>query len=332
MKYRSVTATRRGSPEVLRTEEHNLRAPRTGEVRIRTLAAGVCLPDVTARYGQTPVAPRTPFVPGYAIIGTVDAPGQGVTTVAAGDRVAALSVFGGYAEYIYLPEEELIPVPEGLNPAEAVTVVLNYLVAFQVLHRRAKVKAGDKVLIVGASGGVGTALLQLGKLAGLKMYGLASRSKHSVVTALGATPIDYHSQDWCSVVREAEPDGLDAVFDGIGGHYIDQGYSLLRRGGRLVEYGNPLSLRRLLVLLAKVALLTALPNGRSVKLYSTSVSKFNRRPFLEDWATLFRLLRERKIRPIIQKRFPILEAAQANELLEGGQVIGNIVLPASEWL
>jgi len=333
MRYKSVIVTKRGGPEVLQVIENDLRAPSAGETRIKILATSVCLPDVQARYGQTPIAPKIPFVPGYAIIGIVDAIGKGVTNAAVGDRVAALTIFGGYAEYIYLGEEHLIPVPDALDAAEAVTLILNYIVAYQTLHRSAKVKAGDKVLIIGASGGVGTAFLQLGKLANLSMYGIASTSKHHILTEYGATPIDYRTQDFVEVIRQAEPNGLDAVFDGMGGDYLDRGFSLLlRRGGTWVQYGNPLSFSGLLLLLAKLILFNVLPNGKSLKLYGTTTSKFGRRPFLEDWATLFKLLEEGKIKPVIMKKFPILEAAQANALLESGQVIGNIVLLVSELL
>jgi NADPH:quinone reductase-like Zn-dependent oxidoreductase len=339
MRYKSVIVTKRGGPEVLQVVENDLRPPSAGEARIKILATSVCLPDVQARYGQTPIAPKVPFVPGYAIVGTLDAighperpPGEGVTSVAVGDRVAALTIFGGYAEYIYLGEKDLIPVPDALDPAEAVTLILNYIVAYQTLHRSAKVEAGDKVLIIGASGGVGTALLQLGKLAKLRMYGIASKSKHHILTEYGATPIDYHTQDFVEVIRQAEPDGLDAVFDGMVWGYLDRGFSLLRRGGTWVQYGNPLSLSGLLRLLSKLILLNVLPNGRSLKLYGTTTSKFGRGRYLEDWSTLFGLLEEGRIKPIIMSKFPILEAAQANALLEGGQVIGSVILVAPEQL
>lgn len=332
MRYKSVIVTKRGGPEVLQVIENDLRPPSAGEARIKILATPVCGPDVQARYGHTPIAPKIPFVPGYSIVGIVDALGEGVTNAAVGDWVAALTVFGGYAEYIYLGEEHLIPVPDKLDLAEAVTLILNYIVAYQTLHRSAKVKAGDKVLIIGASGGVGTALLQLGKLANLSMYGIASASKHNILTEYGATPIDYHTQDFVEVIRQAEPNGLDAVFDGMGGDYLDRGFSLLRRGGTWVQYGNPLSFSGLLLLLAKFILFNVLPNGKSLKLYGTTTSKFGRRPFLEDWATLFKLLEEGKIKPVIMKKFPILEAAPANALLESGQVIGNIVLLVPELL
>ncbi|CAG0936539.1 2-haloacrylate reductase [Thermoflexales bacterium] len=332
MKYHSVIVTGRGSPEVFKIVENDLRTPHAGEARIKVLAVPVTLPDVQARYGQSPFKIKLPFTPGYAIIGIVDELGAGVTHVAVGDRVAAFMGYGGYTEYIYWNAAQLIPVPAALDPAEAVTLLLNYIVAYQTLRRSAKVKAGGKVLIIGASGGIGTAFLQLGKLARLKMYGLASPSKHHTLIEYGATPIDYHTQDFVAVIRQAEPNGLDAVFDGMGGHYFARGYSLLKRGGALVGYSNPLSVSRTLKHLSQVVLFNLLPNGRSASYYGTSKSRLNRRPFLEDWATLFQLLAEGKIKPIIAAKFPILEAAQANELLESRRVIGNIVLLAPELL
>jgi NADPH:quinone reductase-like Zn-dependent oxidoreductase len=332
MKYKSIIVTRRGSPEVLKIIENDLRTPSAGEARIKILATPVCRPDITARYGHTPFPPKIPFVPGYAVIGIVDAIGEGVTKAAVGDRVAALTAYGGYAEYIFLDKKHLVPVPKTLDTAEVVTLILNYIVAYQTLHRSVKVKAGDKVLIIGASGGVGTALMQLGKLDNLTMYGIASKNKHNILTEMGAIPIDYHTQDFVEVIRKAEPEGIDAVFDGMGGDYFERGFSVLKRGGTLVEYGNPLSFSRMLHLFGQVILFNLLPNGKSVKFYGTGASRINRRPFLEDWATLFKLLEEGRIRPVIMKKFPILEAAKANELLESGKVIGNVVLLAPELL
>jgi NADPH:quinone reductase-like Zn-dependent oxidoreductase len=290
----------------------------------------VCQDDIAARVGNRPFLPKIPFVPGYDILGVVDAVGEGVTNVAVGDRVAALTVFGGYAEYIYLDEERLVHVPTTLDPAEAVTLILNYVVAYQVLHRSTQVKAGDRVLIIGASGGVGTAFLQLGKLANLTMYGIASRGKHSTLTELGAMPIDYHTQDFVDVIHRAEPDGLDFVFNGMGEDYIERGLAVLRRGGILVHYGAPQSFSRMLFLLAKFVLFNLLPNGKAVKGYGTH--RVDIRLLKEDWLVLFNLLEEGKIKPTITKKFPILEAAKANELLESGQVIGNLVLVTPELL
>ena len=332
MRYKSVIVTKRGGPEVLQVIENNLREPSLREVRIKVLAAPVCLPDVTARYGLTPFCPRVPFTPGYAVIGTIDAIGKEVTNVAVGDRVAALTAFGGYAEYLYWEAERLIPVPTSLDPAKAIPLILNYIVAYQIMHRATKVKAGDKILIIGASGGIGTALLQLGKLAGLKMYGIASKSKHSILTEYGAIPIDYRTQDFVEVIRQEEPQGLDAVFDGMAGDYFGRSYSLLRRGGTLVGYGNPQSTKGMLKFLGQIILFNLLPDGKSARPYSTGMSRFDWHSFLDDWAQLFKLLEEGKIDPVVAARFPILEASKANSLLESGQVIGNIVLVAPELL
>jgi NADPH:quinone reductase-like Zn-dependent oxidoreductase len=153
----------------------------------------------------------------------VDAIGEGVTNVAEGDRVVALTNFGSYSEYIFLGEEHLVHVPATLDPAEAVVLVLIYLVAYQILHQVVKVKSGDRALLVGASGGVGTAFLQLGKLADIKLYGLASPSKHNVLTQYGATPIDYHTQNFIEVIWQVEPEGLDYVFNWMGEEYFAPG-------------------------------------------------------------------------------------------------------------
>ncbi len=332
MKYKSVIVPKRGGPDVLQVVEKELREPAAREVCIRVLAAPVCLPDVTARYGQTPFCPNVPFTPGYAVIGLIDATGKDVTCVAPGDRVAALTAFGGYAEYLYWDAERLSPVPKSLDPAKAIPLVLNYIVAYQIMHHSAQVKSGDTVLIIGASGGIGTALLQLGNLSGLKMYGIASRSKHSILMEYGAIPIDYRTQDFVEVIGQAEPQGLNAVFDGVGGDYFGRSYSLLRRGGKLIGYGNPQSTAGMLKFLGQVILFSLLPDGKSARPYSTGLSRFNWRLFLDDWARLFQLLGEGAIDPVIAARFPILEAARANALLESGTVVGNIVLLTPEQL
>jgi len=168
--------------------------------------------------------------------------------------------------------------------------------------------------------------LQLGKLADLRMYGLASHSKHSTLTELGAIPIDYHTQDFVEVIQQVETNGIDYVFNGMGEEYLARGLAVLRRGGTLVHYGGPQSFSRFLLLLAEIIWFNVLPNGKRIVGYGThrlGVDLFNK-----DWATLFKLLEEGKIKPIIAGKYPILEAAQANALLESGRVTGNIVLLA----
>jgi len=330
MSYKSIVVTRRGGPEVLQIVENELREPATGEARIRILATPVCQDDIAARVGNRPFLPKVPFVPGYSILGEVDAVGEGVSQVAVGDRVAALTRLGGYTEYIYLDEGKLVHVPLTLDPTQAAVLILNYLVAYQLMHRAVQVKPGDKVLIIGASGGVGTAILQVGKLAQLTMYGLASPSKHGALRELGVLPIDYHTQDFVQVIGEAEPEGIDYVFNGMAEEYFERALAVLRRGGVMVHYGGPQSFSRMLLLLGKLVLYNLLPNGKSIKGYGTH--RVDIGLLKEDWAELFRMLEEGQIEPIIAARFPLLEAARANELLESGQVTGNVVLLAPELL
>jgi NADPH:quinone reductase-like Zn-dependent oxidoreductase len=328
VKYKSVVITERGGPEKLQIVEKELVPPSEGETRIKILTAAVVQDDIATRVGNRPILPKPPFVPGYACLGVVDSVGENVSDVSVGDQVAALTNFGSHAEYIYWKASGLVHVPENLDPAKAVTLILNYLVAYQTLHRVAKVKPGDKILIVGASGGCGTAYLQLGKLAGLKMYGLASSSKHDVLKEYDTIPIDYRTQDFVQVIREMEPGGLDYVFNGMADEYFKPCLAVLRRGGVLVHYGAPQSFARLWVLVTKLLVNNLLPNGKKIEGYGTH--RLRTDLFKEDWATLFKLLEDGKIDPIIAAKYPILEARKANELLESGQVIGNLVLVSPE--
>lgn len=330
MKYKSILVTQNGGLEAIQIVENELRPPMEGEARIRILATSVCQDDVAIRLGNRPFLKKPPFTPGYAFIGLVDAIGQGVEDVKPGDRVAALTKFGSHTEIIYWSANELVHVPGSLDPAEAVTLILNYLVAYQILHRIAKVKAGDKALIIGASGGVGTAFLQLGRLAGLEMYGLASPSKHQILAEYGATPIDYHTQDFVEVIHRAEPGGIDYVFNGMGEETFERSLAVLRRGGVLVTYGAPQSFRRFLLLVVKLLFYNLLPNGKKIEGYGTH--RLGVDLFKQDWTALFKLLEEGKIKPILEGKFPLLEAVKAYGLLESGQVSGNLVLFAPELL
>src|SRR5437763_8578948 len=243
MRHTRVIVTHYGGPDALQVLEEECPEPKGGEVRVRVLAAGVSLPDIMAREGVHPETPPVPFTPGWDLVGVVDRLGEGVSGIEPGQIVAALPIHGAYAEFVCLPQRELIPVPPGLDAAEAVSLILNYITAYQMLHRSAKVRPGQRVLIHGAAGGVGSALLQLGRLAGLEMYGTCSSRGASAVSDLGAIPIDYQHQDFVKEIHRLTSAGVDVVFDSIGGTHIWRSRKALRPGGRVVAYGLTSSLR-----------------------------------------------------------------------------------------
>ena len=226
-----IVVTHYGGPDAIQVVEEEVPEPKQGEVRVRVLAAGVSLPDVMARQGIHPETPLPPFTPGWDLVGVVDRLGDGVSGIEPGQMVAAMPIHGAYAQYVCLKQRDLVPVPSGLDAAEAVSVVLNYITAYQMMFRFAKAKPGQRVLIHGASGGVGTALLQLGRLAGLEMYGTCSSRGAQVVSDLGGTPIDYRPQDFVEEVRRLTGDGVDAVFDPIGGAHMWESRGALRPAG-----------------------------------------------------------------------------------------------------
>jgi NADPH:quinone reductase-like Zn-dependent oxidoreductase len=335
MKYKHIVIPRFGGPENLTLAEEELLEPRANEVRVKVLAAGVSFADVLMREGIHPESwnlGRTQFTPGWDVVGAVDKLGEKVTTWQTGQMVAALPVVGGYSEYILLSSNELVLVPTGLDHAEAASLVLNYTTAYQMLHRCAHIKPDETILINGgAAGGVGTALLQLGKLANLKMYGTASHRKHDIVSSLGGIPIDYKSVDLVQEITkltshdDERESGVDAVFDGIGGKSFKSSYEILRSGGRLVAYGGTptTDLQYWLMMFT----MNVVSDKRKFILYSIQTLK-RLKPdwFHEDLILLLNLLNEGKIKPIVAARMPLNQAAQAHELLASGLVNGKIVL------
>ncbi len=345
MKHTRIIVTHYGGPEVIQVIEEERPEPRAGEVRVRVQAAGVSLPDVMARQGIHPETPVPPFTPGWDLVGVVDHLGAGVSGVEPGQTVAALPIHGAYAEYVCLPQRDLVPVPPGLDPAEAVSVVLNYITAYQMMHRSAHVKPGQRVLIHGAAGGVGTALMQLGRVAGLQMYGTCSPRSAPAVTDLGGIPIDYQSQDYVKEIRRLTGEGVDVVFDPIGGAHLWNSRRALRPGGRVVGYGNTTSLRgqglqsgrpgrrnRLHGIPIYALLIVGgwvYPGRKRIVPYSIqTLMRLKRDWFRQDLLALFDLLKQKKIRPLIAQRLPLAEARRAHEMLEKGGVVGKIVLVA----
>ncbi len=324
-----------GGPEVFKWIEEDLPAPGNGEVRVKVIAAGVAFADILMRHGLYPGTPAFPFAPGYDIVGEIDALGDAVSGFTIGQRVAALTMVGGYSRYTIVSAQQLVPVPDSLDPAEAVSLVLNYATAYQMLHRVAKLKQGQRFLVHSAAGGVGTAALQLGKIAGLEMFGTASKSKLELVTTLGATAIDYRAENFLDRIRQLAPEGLDAVLESIGGKTRTDSYRCLRRGGYLVCYGvsSAMTKGKLSAGLgfAWLGLMKLVPDGKHPLWFNVkSVRDAHPDWFREDLSKLFGLLAERQIQPVIAARLPLREAARANELLEKAQVSGKIVLLCQE--
>lgn len=331
-KHRRVVIARRGGPEVLEVIEEDRPRPGTGEVRVRMLAAGVSAHDLMLRSRYFPGFPRTPFTPGVDVVGVVDDLGEGVSTLEPGQTIAALLPDeGGYAEFVCLPAERAVRVPPGVDPAEGVCVVANYLTAAAMLHRGAEVTRGDRVLVHGAAGGVGSALLQLGSLTELEMYGTASPHNHELVSSLGAVPIDYHSEDFVERIYTLTGDGVDAVFDPIGGwRQLWRSYRVLRKGGRLVWFGVAASARSgtkvIPASLLMRFLLSLIPDGKKAPMPPNSSEPI-------DWyqvrlAELVDLLAAGKLKPLVADRIPLVEAARAHQLLEAGRYAGKVVLVA----
>jgi NADPH:quinone reductase-like Zn-dependent oxidoreductase len=343
MRNTRIIVTHYGGPDALRVVQEECPEPKEGEVRVRVLAAGVSYADLLMREGVHPETPPLPFTPGWDLIGAVDRLGDGVSGIEPGQLIAALPITGAYAEFVCLPQRALVPVPSGLDAAEAVSLILNYVTAYQMLHRSAHVRPGQRVLIHGAAGGVGSALLQLGRLAGLERYGTCSSPKASAVSELGGIPVDYRQLDFVEAIHHLTSEGVDVVFDGIGSTHLWRSRKALRPGGRVVAYGLTASLRGgrlasgrpgrrhrfrgIAIFGLYIAGGWLLPSRKRVVPYS--IQWFKRlRPawFRQDLIALFDLLQQERIKPLIAQRLPLAEARHAHEWLGKGNVTGKLVL------
>jgi NADPH:quinone reductase-like Zn-dependent oxidoreductase len=330
-----VVVTAKGGPEALKLVEEDLPQPPSGQVRVKVLAAGVAFADILMRHGLYPNQPPFPFSPGYDIVGDIDAIGDGVENFRMGQRVASLTMIGGYSQFTIVPAVHLVPVPDGLDPAEAVALVLNYVTAYQMMHRVAHLHTGQSMLVHSAAGGVGTASLQLGTVIGLKMFGTASQPKHGVVSGLGVVPIDYRTENFVDRICQLAPGGLDCVLDPIGGPQWWNSYRCLNRGGTLVCYGVQAAVSKGKLIagagFALLGLMKLLPNGRRATWYNVkSLRDQYPEQFRDDLSKLFQLLGTRQIQPVIAAKFPLKEAARANAMLESAQLTGKFVLLPQE--
>ena len=337
LRNQAAQIARHGGADEIQVVDAPMPAAGPGEVRVRVLASGIEYTDVVIRrhlYPQTMFL-RPPFVLGYDVVGEIDHIGEGVSGFQLGDRVADMTVVGSNTTYRTLRAENLARVPAGVDAAEAAAVILSWTTAYQLLHRAAEVRAGQRVLVQGAAGAVGQALLVLGGQAGLELWGTASKEQAALVRGLGATPIDHQREDAARIM----PDGFDVVFDGIGEDGYRRSFAALKRGGLVCAYGYTASVnarQRLPVLLARVGsiylwrhLLSALPGGKRLRVYSINLMRA-RHPawFRQDLEALFGLLAAHRIAPRVAGRISLNEVAEAHRRLEAGGLDGKLVLCA----
>lgn len=333
-----VVVSKHGGPEVLVPVAVEVPEPGPGQVRIAVEAAGVSGFDLMyRRWGRLPGCPRVPFAPGEDVVGTIDEVGPGVASRTVGERVAAatwsIGIGGGYAESVCLPEAETVPVPRALDSTVAVCLVVNYLTAHLHLHDYGGARPGERLLVHGAAGGVGSALVELGRLAGLDVYGTASGRNQAALSSLGAVPIDYRAEDFVRRIRELTGDGVDVVVDTVGGaSQLWRSYRTLRQGGRLVWLGSAATRDEGLAVgfssLAVAFLLRHRPGDRSVPptpdvgTFALRDNRWYRRTLTE----LLELAASGRLRPVVSEVLPLTEASEAHPRLEEGGHTGKVVL------
>ncbi|MFM9703310.1 medium chain dehydrogenase/reductase family protein [Streptomyces galilaeus] len=325
-------------PDGLQLRHGTVPTPGAGQVVVRMEATGVSFAEQQMRRGRYYDQPPFPFVPGYDLVGTVLAAGPGVEPGLTGVRVAALVKVGGWASHVLVDAADVVPVPAGVGAAEAETLVVNGITAWQMLHRKARVRAGQTVLVHGANGGVGSVLVQLARAAGAQVIGTASARHHDALREKGVEPVDYRTDDLPARVRALAPGGVDAVFDHVGGPGIVDSWRLLAPGGTLVSYGSA-STRDdegsgqlpVLKLLGRVWLWNALPNRRHACFFNVwagralSRDRFRAR-LRADLTQVFTALQRGEVTAQIAAQLPLARVADALRLAESGTVAGKVVL------
>lgn len=324
-------------PDGLEVRARDLQPPAAGQVVLRMDATGVSFAEQQMRRGKYYDQPLFPFVPGYDVVGTVIATGPGVDVALTGRRFAAVTKIGGWASHLLIDAADLVAVPDEVDAAAAETVVVNGVTAWQMLHRTAKVRRGGTIVVLGANGGVGSTLVQLARHAGITVIGTASARHHETVRELGAIPVDYSDPDMYEQIRMLAPQGVDAVFDHVGGDGLVQSWRLLRRGGTLVSYGtaatkNEEGNSRLPVLkvFGQLLVWNLLPNGKGARFYNFWAGQRRLDAFRsrlnEDLTQVLRLLADGVLTPQIAARVPLADAAAALALAESRTVLGKVIL------
>jgi NADPH:quinone reductase-like Zn-dependent oxidoreductase len=335
---RQAVITRHGPPEVFSMREGPDPAPAPGELRIRVRAAGVNFSDVLSRLGLYPDAPRPPLVVGYEVAGQVDGIGDGVTGFATGDRVIALTRFGGYTDVISVPIAHCFRAPDELSDAEAAAVPVTYLTAAIALYRMAALTPGETVLVHNAGGGVGTAATQLARLRRATVIGTASPLKHDALRAFGVEHvIDYRHANVAEEVRKiTRGRGVDVILDPIGGSSFMTSYRMLAPLGRLIMFGlsavAPAEKRNWWHVFRAWR---ATPSFDPLSLINRNRGVFGLHAgHLWDeqarlallMAMLLSELRAGRLRPVVAKTFPLDKAADAHRFIQSRANIGKVVL------
>jgi NADPH:quinone reductase-like Zn-dependent oxidoreductase len=335
---RQIVIVRHGPPEVLEPRETPDPVPGDGQIRIAVRAAGVNFADVLARLGLYPDAPKPPVTVGYEVSGLVDAVGRGVTTHRTGDRVVALTRFGGYATRVVAPAVLAFPIPDSLDAVVAAAIPVNYLTALIALYRMANITAADTVLIHGAGGGVGIAATQLARRRGATILGTASSSKHDAIRAQGVDhAIDYRKADVTTEVRRlTNGRGADVVLDPIGGQSFADSYRLLAPLGRLVMYGvSSIATGERRNWWSALTTVLRMPRFRPLTLMNRNVGVFGlnlghlwdeQGPLVEAMTQLVADVAGGRLHPVIARTFPLDRAADAHRFIQSRSNIGKVVL------
>lgn len=336
---RALVIAEHGPPDVLRVEERPDPRPAAGEVLVRVRAAGINFADLMARSGLYPDAPKPPCVVGYEIAGDVEAVGAGVEGFEPGQRVLGGCRFGGYAELVATPANTLLALPDDWSYEQGAALPVVYATAYAALVRYGSLRAGERILIQAAAGGVGIAATQIAKLIGAEVYGTASPSKHEAIRGFGVDhPIDYRSKDFAKEVRRIAGDKrpLDLVLDGIGGNSMRKGYGLLRAGGRLVCIGGSAvqdkdrrsipSALRTLALTPRFNAIAMMSSSRSVIGINMLRLWDDRGSFDEFIQPLQEWLANDTVRPVVAQAFPLERGADAHRYIHERRNVGKVVL------
>jgi synaptic vesicle membrane protein VAT-1 len=335
---RQMVIPRYGAPEVFELRESPDPAPAAGEIRIRVRAAGINFADVLARLGLYPDAPKLPMVVGYEVAGVVDGIGAGVVGLGDGDRVVALTRFGGYADTVVVQAGQAFALPEGLSDAEGAAIPVNYLTAALALYRMAALQPGETVLVHNAGGGVGIAATQLARLRRATVIGTASTMKHAALQAFGVEhALDYHLVNVVDEVRRlTNGRGVDVVLDPIGGRSFSDSYRLLAPLGRMVIFGlsaaatgerrNWLHAIRAWMLSTKFDPMSLIHRNRGVFGLNLGHLWDERRQLAPVMAMLVSEFSAGRLRPVVARTFPLERVADAHRFIQARQNIGKVIL------